>query len=96
LNLTANTTPQQDSAAQILTFIVNIQDPGPTTVISFSFSSLSAMTNTVTLAAVSQSFDLTTNSISTATAIASLCGPLEYSIDEPYSFLSVTASTISL
>ena len=55
-----------------------------------------AMTNTVTLASVSQTFALATDSISTATAIASLCGPIEYSIVEAYSFLPVTAGTINL
>ena len=55
-----------------------------------------AMTNTVFLASVSQTFALATDSISTATAIASLCGPIEYSIVEAYSFLPVTAGTINL
>jgi hypothetical protein len=38
------------------------------------------MTNTITLAAVSQTFTLATDSKSTATGVASLCGPIEYSI----------------
>ena len=54
------------------------------------------MTNTVTLPSVSQSFALANNSISTATAIATLCGPFEYSIVEAYSFLPVIAGTINL
>jgi hypothetical protein len=54
------------------------------------------MTNTVTLASISQNFALATDSISTATAIASFCGPIEYSVVQFYSFLTVSAGTITL
>ncbi len=33
---------------------------------------------------------------STATGVASLCGPIQYSIAEAYSFLTVTSGNISL
>ena len=54
------------------------------------------MNNKVTLPAVSQTFVLATDAKSTATGVASLCGPIDYSILEPYSFLTVTAGNISL
>ena len=54
------------------------------------------MTNTVNLSSVSQTFALASDSVSTAMSITSLCGPIEYSIAEGYSFMQVTAGTISL
>ena len=43
-----------------------------------------------------RNFAPATDSKSTATGNASLCGPIEYSIAEAYSFLTVTSGTISL
>ena len=96
MTLSANATPQQDSAPPSLPFSVTIQDPCPSTIISFPFTSLAAMSNTVTLASVSYTFGLATDSKSYATAIASLCGQIEYSIVEAYSFITVIAGSIIL
>ena len=54
------------------------------------------MTNKVTLAAVSQTFDPALDSVSTTLGIASLCGPIQYSIVEAHLFLTVTEGIISL
>ena len=54
------------------------------------------MNNKVTLPAVSQTFVLATDAKSTTTGVAFLCGQIDYSILEPYSFLTVTAGNISL
>ena len=54
------------------------------------------MINTVNLTSVSQTFALASESVSTAMSIASLCGPIEYSIVEAYSFVQVAAGSISL
>ena len=50
------------------------------------------MTNTVTHAAVTQSFDLPKDSLSTSTGIDSVCGTLSYSINEDYTFISLSES----
>jgi hypothetical protein len=54
------------------------------------------MTNTVTLPAVFQTFALALDSVSTNFSIADRCGPIDYSIVEAYTFLTVTAGSISL
>ena len=54
------------------------------------------MTNTVSYISVSQSFVLATDSVTIASGITSFCGPIEYSIVEAYSFLTVTTGNLSL
>ena len=65
--------------------------------IQLPFSTLSNMSYVIAAAASTQTFALGTDSKSTLTAIASLCGPIEYSILQGFSFATVNASgTISV
>jgi hypothetical protein len=51
------------------------------------------MNYTVTKSAVEQQFTLFTYSISTATNIPGLCGPIDYFISEAYQFVSVATTS---
>lgn len=51
------------------------------------------MTHTITQAAATQTFSLGSDSASILLGIPSLCGPIEYSIVEAYSFVSVTITS---
>ena len=48
---------------------------------------------TVTKSAVEQQFNLCTDSVSTATNIPGLCGPINYFISEAYQFISVATTS---
>jgi len=80
LTLSANATPQQETASQTVTFMVNIVDTCPQTVLSFGSQALSTMTSTVTEAAVTQTFLAPTDSLSTSAGIINLCGGYTFSI----------------
>lgn len=93
LTLSANATPQQDVASQTVTFTVNIVDACPQTVITFGTFTLAAISSTVTQAAATQTFTFPTDSLSTTTAIANVCGPFTYVITQGFNFITINAST---
>jgi hypothetical protein len=51
------------------------------------------MNYTVTKSAVEQQFNLFTYSVSTATNIPGLCGPIDYFISEAYQFVTVATTS---
>jgi len=83
----------QDTPSQTVTFSVFVDGPCSTTTVQLSFLTLASMTHTITHAAVTQPFSLGTDSESVKYGIPSLCGPIEYSIVEAHSFVSVTSTT---
>lgn len=54
------------------------------------------MQSTVTQTAATQTFPAPTDSLSTSTTIANLCGGFTYSITQAYSFLTINPSTLTL
>ena len=85
--MSANATPQQDTASETSTFVVEIVDTCPGVTLSFGTLTLTTMVSTVTNIAATQAWTAATDSLSTFTAIADACGPIVYSIIEGHSFL---------
>ena len=75
------------------TFTVTVTDPCFTTVIQLPFSTLANMSYTIAAAASTQTFALGTNSKAVQLTDPTLCGPIEYSITEMYSFVTLNSST---
>jgi len=87
--MSANATPQQDTASQTVAFTVNIQDTCSSTVITFGAFTLTAMSHTVTQAAITQAFIFPTDSLSTTTTLPNVCGAFEYVITQGFTFISI-------
>jgi hypothetical protein len=73
-----------------LSFSVSIMDPCPNTTIQMSFISIANMSYSVAYPTITQTFVLGTDSKTVLTAVPLLCGPLEYTILEAFSFATVS------
>jgi len=74
-----------------VSFSVSVVDTCPSTIISQTAPA--AMTNGVTLPAVTQTVPVPTDSLSTSTALPNVCGTFTYSLSGSYPFISVDPTT---
>ena len=89
LTMSANATPQQNTASGTSTFDVQVVDTCPDATLTFGALTLTTMVSTVTGVAATQAWTAATDSLSTLTAITDACGPMVYSIIEGHTFLTL-------